>query len=392
MARGRALLLAPEAPYPMQGGGAIRSASVMEYLMRRYDMDVIVFREPGALDPASLFPAAAIACRILVIELPQHRKDVVSRMLRNSGRLARGIPPLVDRFAGFSRQIDAFLHNLRYEVSVVEHFWCAPYWEQVAPVSARTALNLHNIESVLHQRCAHTEDGPVALAHDIFRQAARELEAQWFPRYDCLLTSSRADAHFAQAISPASKIVVYANTIPFVPQPEVRERDRIVFSGNLEYHPNISAVRYFRNEIWPALRDRWPSLVWRLIGKNPHAVRNHTKGDLRIEVSGAVENAIDELAAARVVVAPLLAGSGTRIKVIEAWAAGRAVVATTIAAEGLPARHGENLLIADGARNFADAVSLLLASPGLRAQIGKAGRASFESELTWEHGWQKLDL
>jgi glycosyltransferase involved in cell wall biosynthesis len=391
MARGRALLLVPEAPYPAQGGGALRSASVMEYLARRYDVDVIVFREPGALDPARLFPSE-IACEIHVVELPHHRKDVISRVVRNTGRLGRGVPPLLDRFAGFSQQIDAFLRNRRYEVTVVEHFWCAPYWEQVAPVSAKTVLNLHNIESVLHQRCARTESGPAALAHDTFRQAARDLEAQWFPRYDCLLTSSHADAQFARTISPLSNIVVYPNTIPFVTQPDVPERELIVFSGNLEYHPNVSAVRYFRNEIWPVLRDQWPSLVWRLVGKNPQAVRNHTNGDPRIEVSGPVENAIQELASARVVVVPVLSGSGTRFKVIEAWAAGRAVVATTIGAEGLPARHGEHLLIADGARNFAHAVSLLLTSPALRAQIGETGRSLFESDFTWERGWQKLDL
>jgi glycosyltransferase involved in cell wall biosynthesis len=391
MARGRALLLAPEAPYPTQGGGAIRSASVLEYLSRRYEVDVIVFRQPGAPDPARFFPPE-IAREMHVVTLPQHRKDALARMLRNTGRLARGIPPLVDRFAGFSQQIAAFLRNRRYEVTVVEHFWCAPYWEQVAPVSARTVLNLHNIESVLHKRCALTESGPPALAHDIFRQAARDLESQWFPHYDLLLTSSESDAQFARTISPSSKIVVYPNSCPFVTRPDIAERELVVFSGNLEYHPNVSAVRYFRNEIWPVLRDRWPSLVWRLVGKNPQAVRNHTNGDPRIEVSGPVENAIEELASARVVVAPLLAGSGTRLKVIEAWAAARAVVATTIGVEGLPARHGENLLIADDARNFADAVSLLLTSPGLRTQIGETGRSLFESDFTWERAWQNLDL
>jgi glycosyltransferase involved in cell wall biosynthesis len=61
-------------------------------------------------------------------------------------------------------------------------------------------------------------------------------------------------------------------------------------------------------------------------------------------------------------------------------------------AEGLPARHGENLLIADDPRSFADAVSLLLTSSDLRAKMGETGRALFESEFTWESAWQKLDL
>jgi glycosyltransferase involved in cell wall biosynthesis len=391
MARGRALFLVPEAPYPTQGGGALRSASLLEYLARRYDVDVIVFREPGAPDPAPLFPAG-VARDIHVLDLPRHRKDPVSRAARNAGRLMRGIPPLIDRFTGFAADIEAFVRGRRYEVAVAEHFWCAPYHEQLAPVSRKTVLDLHNIESVLHARCARTGNGPEAMAHRVFHEASRDLEAMWLPRYDCLLTPSEADAQRARCISPGSNITVYPNAIPLVARPDTPELEMVAFSGNLAYHPNVSAVRFFHGEIWPLLRDRWPALTWRLIGKNPHAVERLINGDARIEVSGPVDDAIRELAAAKVVVVPLLAGSGTRFKVIEAWAAGRAVVTTSMGAEGLPARHGENLLIADDSRSFADAVSLLLTSSDLRAKLGVTGRALFESEFTWESAWRKVDL
>src|SRR5207249_5012557 len=112
--------------------------------------------------------------------------------------------------------------------------------------------------------------------------------------------------------------------------------EAIVFSGNMEYHPNVSAVGFFRSEVWPQLRARWPGLVWRLVGKNPQAVRRFTSGDSRIQVVGPVENAIRELARARAAVVPLLTGSGTRLKILEAWAAGLPVVSTTVGAEGLP--------------------------------------------------------
>jgi len=150
-----ALFVVPEAPYPARGGGALRSASLIEYLAGRYVVDAIVFREPGAPDPRALFPAG-MAREIHVLELPHHRKDAISRAMRNTGRLARGVPPLVDRFAGFADRIADFVRDRSYQVAVIEHFWCAPYWEQVAPVSAKTVLDLHNIESVLHERCART--------------------------------------------------------------------------------------------------------------------------------------------------------------------------------------------------------------------------------------------
>ena len=98
------------------------------------------------------------------------------------------------------------------------------------------------------------------------------------------------------------------------------------------------------------------------------------------------------LARARAAVVPILAGSGTRFKILEAWAAGIPVVSTTVGAEGLPARHGENVLIADTGPAFAETVSRLLASAALRSRLGAAGRRLLEQEFTWETAWTKLTL
>ena len=142
--------------------------------------------------------------------------------------------------------------------------------------------------------------------------------------------------------------------------------------------------------MWPRLRSECPGLVWRLIGKNPEAVREFTAGDSRIEVQGPVDDAVRELARGRVAVVPLLAGSGTRLKILEAWAAGLPVVSTTLGAEGLPVCDGENILLADGAVHFAEAVLRLLACSSIRESLGKSGRLLLEKEFTWETAWKSL--
>src|SRR5205823_4930978 len=113
---GAALLMAAETPYPMAGGGALRTASLLHYLGGRYD------------------------------------------------------------------------------VAVIEHFWCAPYWPQIAAVCPRTVLDLHNIESVLHERCAGTEGRAAGFAHRRFCDAARKLERIWIPRFHEVLVTSEEDA------------------------------------------------------------------------------------------------------------------------------------------------------------------------------------------------------
>ncbi len=385
----RALLLSPEAPYPLAGGGAMRTASLLSFLARDHAVDLVTFREPGASDPSLALPAGMVR-RLHVVELPAHARHSLARGARNASRLTRRIPPLMDRFAGFGDQIAAFTRGKRYDLAVIEHFWCAPYWEEAAAVSDSTVLDLHNIESVLHARCALTESGAQAFAHRRFADISRTLEQKWLPRFTHLLATSQADVDLLQALSPGSNVMIYPNSIPFSPPPPRQEEHIIAFSGNLEYHPNISAVRYFHNAIWPKLREQWPGLVWRLIGKNPQAVSKITSGDDRIELTGPVADPLCELARAKVAIVPVLAGSGTRVKILEAWAAGVPVVSTSLGAEGLQARAGEHLLLADDATSFADSVSGLLENPAARLGMGRAGRYLYECEFTWEAAWKRL--
>lgn len=384
-------MLAPEVPYPLAGGGALRTASLLHYLASTRHVDLIVFRQPGAPHPELHLPAG-LARRVSVIDLPFHRRSTGARALRNAARIARRIPPLVDRFAGFHAEVAEALQGHTYDLGIVEHFWCAPYLADIAPHCARTVLDLHNIESALHARCAQTDSTSPALAHRVFHRASLKLESHWLPRYSEILVTSALDADRVRAISPGLNVRIYPNAIPYTELPEVATEDAIVFSGNMEYHPNRAAVRYFREQIWPTLRARFPGLVWRLVGKHPQAVADVIAGDPRIQCTGAVADAIPHIASAKVAIAPLLAGSGTRLKILEAWAAGVPVVSTSIGAEGLGARHNEHLVLADTPADFAEAVASLLASAELRARFRTTARSLLEAEFIWEKVWPLLDF
>jgi polysaccharide biosynthesis protein PslH len=381
--RRAALLFSPEAPYPLHGGGALRSGSLLTHLAKDRPVDLVLFRQPHSPDPAAAIPPGLVR-RTLVIDLPANRRSTAAKAWRNAHRLARGVPPLVDRFAGFGISIERFLAGYEYQIGVIEHFWCAPYLEQVRGHVERAVLDLHNIESSLHSRCAAAGGGAPALAHRVFARACLGLERKWLPRFDELLVTSPEDASRAAALAPGTTVTVYPNAIPSRPAPLRAEEDAIVFSGNMEYHPNVSAVRFFRRSVWPLIRERWPGLVWRLVGRNPGAVQRYTSGDSRIEVVGEVEDAVAHLARAKVAVVPLLAGSGTRFKILEAWSAGTPVVSTSIGAEGLPVQDGEPVLLADTAAAFSGAVSRLLESASLRQRLGASGRCLLEQRFTWD--------
>lgn len=360
----RALFLTPEEPRAGTGGGGLRSASLLEYLRTKYDVTVKSFT------------------------LPHHSKTFAARAWRNAWRFARGVPPLIDRFAGCEEQLAPLFIGRRYRVAVIEHFWCAPYAEAIRPHCDVLVLDLHNIESELAVTHARAAGAVESILHRRFADAYWKLEREWLPKFDVVLTASEEDRG---RVGYSRNVVVYPNALAFIEPPSVEEENCIVFSGNLEYHPNIEAVRWFASAVWPRLRDRNEGLTWRLVGRNPEAVAGIVKGDPRIQETGPVKDAVAAIAAARVAVVPLLSGSGTRFKILEAWAAGRAVVSTKIGAEGLEARDGEHLLIADEAAGFVDAVQELLDDGGRARALGAAGRAFYLDRYTWIEAWKKLE-
>jgi glycosyltransferase involved in cell wall biosynthesis len=213
------------------------------------------------------------------------------------------------------------------------------------------------------------------------------LEREWLPKYDTLLVTSEED----RARVSHRDVRIFPNAIPDIETLTVPEEDMVAFSGNLEYHPNVEAVRWFAKEIWPRVHEALPDAEWRLIGRNPEAVAWMVSDLPRTTLTGPVEDALESLAAAKVCVVPLLSGSGTRFKILEAWAAERAVVSTSIGAEGLGARDGEHLLIADHADAFAAAVARLWNDAELRSRLGQAGRVLYEERFSWSSAWRTMD-
>lgn len=386
MSRRAAVVLSPEAPYPMHGGGAIRTASLLEYVSSRYDLDLILFRQSGDSDPALSIPAGLVR-RTSTVTLPFHSRGPSAWAVRNTRRWLRGAPPLLDRFSGQIEPVAHALQGHHYDLGIIEHFWCAPYLEQLAPACDQVWLDLHNVESELHASCARSSRWPFSLAHMRFARAYIREERHWLPRFTGLLTTSQADADRA---TKGNQIVVYRNALPLVPVPQIAEEQVIAFSGNFEYHPNREAVRYLARHLWPEIAAQHPSVRLRLIGKNPHAVAPVLRDLPRVDVTGQVQDAVTELARCCIAIVPLLSGSGTRLKILEAWAAARAVVSTPIGAEGLSSKSGSNLIIADTPATFVESVCQLLGSELRRRQIGLAGRQTYEQEYTWESAWPSL--
>lgn len=374
-----ALLLAPEPPYPVIGGGPLRTASIAEWLLQHASVHLVTFHDPAY--PQLDIPAHKFS-RIDILPLPLHQRDFFSRATRNLKRAYRGSPALIDRFQQARPQLASLLADRSYDLALFEHFWSAPF---LPLVHARThILDLHNIESQLSRRLAESYS-PSAILHREFAHAYEQLERLWIPRFPHVLVTSPAD----QQHVPGALVV--PNTIPFAPRPSVAKQPYIAFSGNLAYEPNRQALIHFHRDIWPLIQRQMATLKLHLIGKNPDALPATITRDPSILTTGFVDDALPLLAAAQVAIVPLLSGSGTRIKILEAFAAGAPVVSTSIGAEGLPVTSPQHLLLADHPENFAACVTHLLRHPNECERIAANARQLWERQFTWQAAWNTLD-
>ena len=381
------LMVTPEPPYPLNGGGAFRVASLVHFFAQSADVDLVMFSNSGK---AAVLPQGLVRSQT-VVPLPLHDTGPAARYFRNARRAIQGAPPLIDRLSGHGDEMTRAFKGKHYDLGIVEHFWCAPYLEQISRVCDRTVLDLHNIESILHARCAETSRGLVAAGHRRFAACYRRLEEELLPRYGMVLAASEPDAIVVRQRAPAASVAVYPNSLPLMPVPEVSEEPIVVFSGNFEYHPNIDAVDFLVNSIWPEVIKKCPELRLRLVGRGDAFIRHLLPSGFDIELTGAVDDALPRIAAARIVVAPLRAGSGTRIKILEAWAVARPVVATLLAAEGLEYVKDRDLLIANEGHSIAGAIAGLNADREQRARIASCGRHLFGERYTWQAAWRELN-
>jgi glycosyltransferase involved in cell wall biosynthesis len=166
------------------------------------------------------------------------------------------------------------------------------------------------------------------------------------------------------------------------PDPAIHdESPLVIFTGAMDWEPNIDAVEYFCEQIWPAVIAAVPDARFRIVGRNPDR-RVHKRASASVEVTGRVASVVDHLRRAAVVVVPLRIGGGTRLKIYEAMATGRAVVSTTVGAEGLDVHHGRDIVLADDPVAFSQAITKFLKDRQYRETYQRAA-AALASKYDW---------
>jgi glycosyltransferase involved in cell wall biosynthesis len=221
-------------------------------------------------------------------------------------------------------------------------------------------------------------------------QRLLDYEAQACRRADRVLAVSEADAAALRKLVPDADITVVPNGIDTrAYRPKISNlqsldlKNALVFTGTMDFRPNVDAVLWFAREVLPRIRTQVEDACFFAVGQRPHRRLDVLRDDPAVTLTGFVEDTRSYIAEAAVYVVPLRMGGGTRFKILEALAMGKGVVSTTLGAEGFPVTRGKELLLADEAKDFARAVVSLLNAPEKRALLGRAGRAFVGARYDW---------
>jgi glycosyltransferase involved in cell wall biosynthesis len=281
------------------------------------------------------------------------------------------------------RPVETLCRQRSYRMVIVDNTmleYFIPTIRRLQPESSIVVV-AHNFETSMARQVA---DVQTRLARRIvFTLGARSVlraEVRACRNADIVLATSEDDRRsFAELVPDcADKLRVVPSFIDasaytsarVEPTPEAS----IVFPGDMGFFPNVTGALHFYTNIFPAIRSRHPHLRWIIAGKNCHSsIMSAVQGDSAVLVTGYVPNVLEYIARSRVVVVPLLHGSGTRLKILEAWALGRPVVSTPKGCEGMVCRHGHDILIADTPEAFADGVIRLLDAPELAREVARHG-------------------
>lgn len=389
----RILFLTPQLPYPPQKGTALRNWGLIAGLASRHAVSLLSFAEPG--QEASPALPLAEACT-WVETVPQPARTLRDRL---EGMLITQQPDMALRLASatYARRLADVLGRQVFDVIHVEGIEMAPYLEIVEQARPRplVVFDDHNCEVLLQQRVFLTDlriptRWPGAVYSLVQWRRLRRYEAHVCRRADRVVAVSDADAAALLKLVPGLEISVVPNGIdtrvyrPETPGVSCQGENTLVFTGTMDFRPNVDGVLWFARRVLPRVQEEVPGVRLVIVGQRPHRRLDYLRSNPAIELTGWVEDVRPHIGHAAVYVAPLRMGGGTRLKLLEAMAMGKAVVATRLGAEGFPVTDGRELLLADSPADFAAAVVALLRAPERRVELGRVARAFVERGYDWQ--------
>ncbi|MCX7716612.1 MAG: glycosyltransferase family 4 protein [Endomicrobia bacterium] len=359
----KVLVLTPILPYPPDDGSRIRTYQTIKSLQGRYKIDLCSFytKEDNIVEAKKFL--MTLCDNIFFFPLP--RINVLSQKLfvYTGNKLIK-------------KEVNKIIKKGNYDLVHVEKVIMLYYVDKKINKKISVIIDSWGIDSLISYQKFIFEKNFVKKKLKFLKYLRHFVsELNLLKKADVLVAITQQQANFYKKYIKNKKILLIPNWVDteyFCPCREV-EKNSIVFTGIMDFYPNIDAVNFFCSEIIPCLKNKIDFKFY-IVGKRPSKEILKFHNSKNIIVTGEVEDIRTYLNKAEIFVSPLRTGSGLRNKILEAMACGKPIVATSCSCEGLDVEDGKHLLIADTPEEFADKVLSLLTSESLKQYISENAR------------------
>lgn len=387
----RVLFVTQIVPYPPHGGVLQRGFNLLRELGGKHEVHLLAFHHPDELPPGEAVERSRVelgkfCSKLEYFPLWPKQSSLHKLVAFAAGAIyPRPFSVLAHKSSRLSARIAELCSTRACDILHLDTIALAPYREHSHSVPA--VLAHHNIESQLMARRAERESGTAARMY-VRAQTERlvDYERQHAGKFRLNITVSDADAAMLKTISPDARTAVVPNGVDtnYFTARNDEETPALIYTGGMNMFANRDAVEWFLERIWPLIKAAVPGVRFFAIGSRPSPrVLAAVAADPAVQAPGFVDDVRPWVARAAIYVVPLRVGGGTRLKMVDAMAQGKAIVATTLGAEGIDGKHGEQFMLADEPEVFARTVIDLLQDTAARRRLGAAARLRAEERYAW---------
>lgn len=368
----------PRPPHPTRDGSAIRNYHLLAALSRQFTVRAFVLLPPHLAGETPADPEG-----VSVERIPQSR-----RSLRRAAAVAAGV--FGAAYAPRLYRSRRLAESLRAAASRDRPRWVLACGYHVAPLALSASrpvwLDLPNVDSEIWRRIGETAASPLARAF-ARKQAPRVagVERGLARRASGISCVSAREADLVSRMSPSSEPILVPNGVDlarYAYRETAPPGEVLFFVGDLSWPPNAEGLRWMLREVWPRIRRLRPGARVEILGRHPPAGLVRESG-ADVHFLGEGGDTRPHWRRAAVAVVPLLAGGGTRLKILEAAACGVPVVSTSLGAEGLALEPEREILLRDEPEGFAAAVAALVSQPERAKRQTRAARERVEALYGW---------
>jgi glycosyltransferase involved in cell wall biosynthesis len=299
---------------------------------------------------------------------------------------------LVINYLGFSRYANKLISSDRYDLVQVE-------WVEAAILVTKKqtpmVLDAHDVISKPAERRYRQAKGMRRIAAYLAFQLMRNLEWQITEKFDRIIVRSEVDRVYVHALAPgfAVSIIPHPAGLDITEKTYERKMKSILFLASYKYRKtNVDAAHFFYRSVLPLVRKKIPDAEFIIAGYGPpEELLSFREKDPHVVIPGFVDDTDEYYKKASVFVAPILVGGGIIVKVLDAMAAGTPVVATTYGNEGIGAKPGQDILIADDPERFAAMVVRVISDRAFAENLGNNGKNYIREHYSKEAVFSKLE-